>query len=472
MLAGSVSVGKLQDWSPEPGSLISWQVTPKSREKAGAAPVSDVPPSYQQARHLRQFSEQAKEGIEYSRLLIGSCDVPGRCDLRAMTYTFNAHVRRHDTYRSWFDYIDADHIVRHTIADPNDIEVRATRHGEVNAEEMREHILETPSPLQWDCFRFGIIQREEHFTLYMSIDHLLMDAQFTAVILLEWQAMYNAITAGGQPIALPTGGDYDAYCRRQRAYAGELTADSPEIKAWVEFAEGNDNTIMPTFPLPLGDRSGPHAGSTLSLTLLDEDETHRFEAACVASGARFIGGLLACLAMTERELTGADHYSGVSPIDTRQPDEMVTMGWYTGVVPVAIPVGASTFAEVAGAAQASFDAGIALSRVPFDRVIELAPHISRPGPNWPLVNFLDGGVPPVSAMLAALEGRNAGLFSDGRASYQLSIFIYRFTETVLTIVHPDNPVALESLIRYTDTLKSMCAAVAAGREPALGQSRQ
>ncbi len=46
--------------------------------------------------------------------MIVGCSMAGRCDIRAMTYVINAHLRRHDTYRSWFEYTDADQIVRHT----------------------------------------------------------------------------------------------------------------------------------------------------------------------------------------------------------------------------------------------------------------------------------------------------------------------------------------------------------------------
>jgi len=95
--------------------------------------VSAVPPSYVQTRHLRSFSEQAARGLDHSRLLIASVEVYGRCDLRAMSYVINTHLRRHDTYRSWFEYQDADHIVRHTIADPADIEFVPTEHGEMTA---------------------------------------------------------------------------------------------------------------------------------------------------------------------------------------------------------------------------------------------------------------------------------------------------------------------------------------------------
>ena len=66
--------------------------------------------------------------------MVVSCDAPGVCDIRAMTYVVNAHLRRHDTYhRSWFEYhptVDGyGDIVRHAIDDPRDIEFAPVKHG-------------------------------------------------------------------------------------------------------------------------------------------------------------------------------------------------------------------------------------------------------------------------------------------------------------------------------------------------------
>ena len=55
-------------------------------------------------------------------------------------------------------------------------------------------------------------------------------------------------------------------------------------------------------------------------------------------------------------------------------------------------------------------------------------------------------------MLAAGEmgfANNIGIYSDGRYSYQLTIYIFRYGEgTVMAIMHPDNPVAQKSVTRY------------------------
>ncbi|AMC53117.1 acyltransferase PapA [Mycobacterium tuberculosis variant bovis BCG] len=143
-----------------------------------------------------------------------------------MTYVINAHLRRHDTYRSWFELRDTDHIVRHSIADPADIEFVPTTHGEMTSADLRQHIVATPDSLHWDCFSFGVIQRADSFTFYASIDHLHADGQFVGVGLMEFQSMYTALIMGEPPIGLSEAGSYVDFCVRQHEYTSALTVDS------------------------------------------------------------------------------------------------------------------------------------------------------------------------------------------------------------------------------------------------------
>jgi hypothetical protein len=439
--------------------------------------VSPVPPSYIQERHLRSFSQQAARGLDHSRLLIAVCEVHGKCDIRAMTYVINAHLRRHDTYRSWFEYQDADHIVRHTIADPADIEFVPTERGEKDAAELRDQILATPDSLQWDCFTFGVIQRPDRFTFYASIDHLHADGQFVGVGLMEFQTMYAALMMGEPPVAMSHAGSYDDYCVRQREYTSSLTVDSPEVRRWIEFAEANDGTF-PDFPLPLGDRSVPYGGDLLSVTLLDEKQTERFESACVAAGARFIGGVFACIGLALHELTGDEKYAGTTPKDTRSNQaELTTQGWFTGLIPVTFPVVATSFGDTAQAAQTSFDEGADLAQVPFERVVELAPSLSRPRPLFSQINFFDALSGPLAMLTKMFEGLEMGAHSDGRFTYPLSTLVGRFDETTVSVLFPNNPVARESITQYLATLKSVCVSVAdswtpSGVRNATGISKQ
>ncbi len=253
-----------------------------------------------------------------------------------MTYVINAHLRRHDTYRSWFEYTDGDHIVRHTISDPTDIEFVPTAHGKMTPAEWRGCILATPNPLQWDCFRFMLIQRSDHFTFFVCVDHLHLDAMSICVAFAEIHMMYAALVDGGRPIRLAESGSHLDYCVRERASISALTLESPEIRQWIEFAENNGGTL-PGFPLPLGDELVP--AHTVSLQLMDERQTAEFESACVAAGARFSGGVFACAALAQYELTGDKIYCGITSAETRRtPAEFMTVGWFTGPVPFAFPI--------------------------------------------------------------------------------------------------------------------------------------
>jgi len=459
---GPLTVGTLVDWEPSPGRTVSWQPTLAAREKVSQAPVSPVPVSYMQAQHIRGYVAQKAKGLDYSRLMIVSSDQPGQCDIRAANYVVNAHLRRHDTYRSWFEYADDGQIIRRTISDPADIEFVPVRHGELTLAQIRELAVSTPDPLQWGCFQFGIIQGEDRFTFYASVDHVHVDAMLVGVTLVEFHMMYGALVGGAGPLKLPPAGSYDDFCVRQREFTSSLTADSPQVRLWTRFAESNDGSL-PDFALPLGDVSKPCVSDIVTMTMLGEEQTARFESACTAAGARFIGGVLACCGLAEHELTGADTYYGVTPRDTRRtPTDAMTQGWFTGLIPITVPIAGSSFGDAARAAQLSFDTGVHLAEVPYERVVELAPTVHKPRPNFPVINFLDAGTAPLSVLLTAeLDGLNIGAYSDGRYSYQMSIYVIRVEqETAVTVMFPDNPQAEESVARYLAALKSVFGRVA------------
>jgi len=468
LLLGPVDVATIGEWEPSQGKLVSWRPTPATSAKVREAPVSVVPPSYIQARHLRNFSDQAARGRDHSRLFIATCEILGQCDIRAMTYVINAHLRRHNTYRNWFECQDSEHIVRHTIGDPTDIEFAPTELGVITIEDLRAEILATPDPLQWDCFRFGIIQSADRFTFYASIDHLHVDGQFIGVGLVEFQTMYAALVIGGRPTPLPEAGSYDDYAVRQREYTSSLTRDSREVRAWKEFAERN-NGSFPEFPLPLGDLSVPCSGDMLTVTLMDPQQTQRFESACVAAGARFIGGMFACVGLAVHALTGADTYFGLTPKDTRRiPEELTTQGWFTGLIPVTVPIAAS-FNDAALAAQTSFDSGTDLAEVPFERVVELVPSMSRPQPFFSMLNFFDpslsGAFPLLANFLEQYHVSNLAIYTDGRVTYPVTTLVGRFDETVATVLFPKNPVARESVTQYLEAIECVCVRVADGGTP-------
>ena len=140
----------------------------------------------------------------------------------------------------------------------------------------------------------------------------------------------------------------------------------------------------------------------------------------------------------------------------------MTQGWFTGHIPVTVPVAGSCFNDMARQAQTSFDSGAELAHVPFERVVELAPSLHNPPPLFSLVNFFDAQVAPLSVLTKMFEGQTVGGHSDGRVTYPLSTMVGRFQQTAAGVLFPDNADARDSVTRYLRALKSVCVRVADG----------
>jgi mycolipenoyl-CoA---2-(long-chain-fatty acyl)-trehalose mycolipenoyltransferase / long-chain-acyl-CoA---trehalose acyltransferase len=457
---GKMAFGSI-DSTPDPRSVVSWQPSPTSLAKARQAPISAVPASHQEAMHLHSFQNRAalEVGIP-RRLLVPSWDIAGQCDIHAMTYVLNSHLRRHDTFQSWFEFADDGDTVRHTLSKPTDIELVPTVYGEMTPAELRSHVLATPSPPQWGCFQFMIIQRADHFTFCACVDHLLVDAMYFGVAFNEIHPMYASLVEGGRPIRLAEAGSYDDYCVRQRAYTSALTLESPELRRWIEFAENNGGTL-PECLLPLGDASA--SSDLMSAQLLDERQTERFESACIAAGARFSGGVFACAALAQYELTGADTYYALTVADTRRtPADFVTTGCFGGPVAITVPITASSFGDTARAAQESFDSGKDFADVLLEQVLELAPWLKSPPRYVPMVVYFDVACPPLSSLFnSQVDGLNFRIYRFTGFGGEFAIRVFRLEkETQVIVQFPDNPIARDSVTRYMTAMKSVYARVA------------
>jgi hypothetical protein len=257
-----------------------------------------------------------------------------------------------------------------------------------------------------------------------------------------------------QPTTLPPAGSYHDYTVRQREHAAGLTLSSAGIKDWIEFARDTDGN-WPRFPLPLGDKWATGKGDFVTVELLDAAETECFDTACRAAGARFSGGVLACAALAEHELTGSETYHGFTPYDTRTPGiDTMTVGWFASLFPVTVPIGEGSFAEAARAAQKSFDEAKHLARVPMDRVMDLATPdqlgigpLERPAM---MVSFLDFRKIPVAALF---EQTNFGTYGDNLSHGGVNVWINRQADkTTVTVSFPDNPKARKSVHRYIAVL--------------------
>ncbi|MGP0080658.1 condensation domain-containing protein [Mycobacterium sp.] len=450
-----VALGSINGWQPAEGPVTTWTASAAARAAARNAPRSDLAPTYQRTRHLRAAYDGKAVGMQLPRLMVVAWDIPGACDIPAMTATINAHVRRHDAYHDWFEF-EHGTFVRRTIENPDVIDFVPTEFGHMNAEQIRTHALTTtPETLQWDCFTFGIIQQTDYFTFYASVDHLHIDGMSAGLIFFDIHLMYQALSnATDQRVTLPRVGSYRSYAGRQHEKVASLTPSSPEIKGWIEFARDTRGE-WPGFPLPVADGGAGNNGDFLTVDLLDAAETESFETACRAAGARFSGGALACAALAERELTGTRTYHGFTCYDTRTPGmDSMTVGWFASLAPLTVPSGGGSFLEAARAAQRSFDDAKHLAGVPVERAIELEgarqSGIAPPTARAMMVSFLDFRRIPLATLF---EQTKFGTYGDSLSHGGINLWINRQNDkTTATISFPDNAQARESVHRYLAAL--------------------
>lgn len=433
-------------------------------ESARQAPVSPVAPSFEQEQHLRAYRACEQREEEMARLLIVVWEEPGRCDLRAMTHVLTAHLRRHDTYHSRFEE-QGDVIVRRALADPRAIQLEPVALGVASAEDWRREVMATPGPFAWDCFRFGILQRATGFTCFASIDHLHADATVIAFLMEEIHTAYHAVLDGEALPRLAPPGRYLDYCTSQHQRAIAMTLANDAVAEWIAFLRRNRGR-MPPFPLPLGALEDRCLAEHLHVDILDAAAMTGFEGACVTSGARVIGGLLACAAMTERDLAGSLRYSVITPTTTRRsPEAFRTTGWCTGVVPIDFDLGEHSFGELAVTAQQAFDSRLPLANVPIERVLELAaglPDIRPVATGGVMLSYMDANLPPLSAHVARhWHQANGRVYINQGMAAQVALWFFRTQRGLsLTAAYPANASAAASMKRYIEALRAVCNRVA------------
>lgn len=457
-------LGTVDDWSAQ-GAVVCWYPTPKTYACAAEAEFHPAPVSYQQSQHLKYYRRQVSRGRDIPRLCIGAWEMDGICDIDAMTHAVNSHVRRHDTYHDRFAFYDNDTILRYVISEPEDITLAPTDLGKMVPAEIRKLLLDTPDPLQWDCFTFGIIQGDDRFTVYIAIDHLRADGMSAGVIFLDIQTTYLTALQSAQVEPKPVT-SHREYSANQRAYTASLDEDSPEIQSWRAFLAANKG-VLPKFPLELGEATADTPGAIDVFDLIDGDQGRRFEAACRAAGARFSGGVFGCAALAEHRLTGAAAYFGLTPFDNRRDRaHAITVGWLASFVPLVIPTAGASFAEVANAAQASFDANTALGAVPYYHLLETpgrsSDPIEVPDRPVPMLSYIDIRKLPFGENF---DGLRVGIWGDSRLSETVCMWVNRMHDrTQLVVAYPGTDLARRSILRYAEAIRAEFARASDGAE--------
>jgi hypothetical protein len=164
---------------------------------------------------------------------------------------------------------------------------------------------------------------------------------------------------------------------------------------------------------------------------------------------------MACAALADHQFTGAEMYHSFTPSDTRSGDaQSMSAGWYASLFPVSVPVGDGDFAQMARAAQKSFDANKHLSTVPFQRVLDLASPeelgvtlASQPSMMVSLMDF---------RALADADANHLGIYLDNLSHGGINTWIIRHAnQTTVTVSFPDTAEGRHSVHNYVAVLRGI-----------------
>ena len=450
----------LQQWSVKPGRLIQWEPSEITRLSCEQAQYCQTPPSYQQHQHLENYTKLKQQNLAMERMLVFAWDRKGIGDLEEIGKQINRHLQSHDTYSHWLTFdsrlnsssrrlVDTDKIV----FEPNDL-------GHTSSNAIIKTLLSTPGPDQWDCFRFGIIQRDSDYTFFACVDHLHADGHFIAILWKDFNNNPDQRQNTAQA-ANSAHGTYLRYCQQQRSRLQQLERSDPAIQAWIRFLDQTDGKI-PQWPVPLWPEQQLSESRITIATLMHEGECINFQLACKRLNSTFMLGLLGCVAHAIHHLSNLNAIHLVTPVTTRSsPVERRTMGWFTGLVPITVNTAAKSLDEIIQSCTQSFSEHKHLATIPLDHVIKLIHHskpVTRPGYGGYMFSY---SWPIHRALLEELIHNNCQFFLNQGAAQNINIWATRSYQGLsISASHPNSDKALQSINTFSQLMRESCLSLA------------
>ncbi|MGW1197862.1 condensation domain-containing protein [Streptomyces sp. NPDC002536] len=394
----------LSEYGVRPGLLREWTLD-EEPFRAAARPGSAEwvgPPSYNQEWHLKFASRLAERGSGIPLWMGFAFELPGPLDVEAFREALRTWTGQHETLRSGFRMSGAKPELFTVCSDA--VSVQDVVLGEFTGDDdisgcLQKRIDEATDAFRWPSHVVETVERADSTTVIVALDHAHTDGFSVMTAVAEWQRLYAACVEG-RSAELPAVRSYVDFGAAERAAAQRIDAGHPAVGHWSRFIAAGDDRLL-RFPLDLGVAEGellPHA--KLDVRLLDASEAQAVEAVCHDAGGGFLTGLLAAFAMVTHSITGDPVYRTVMPVHTRsRPEQQHSMGWYVGVAPVEVGLGAAEgFHDVVRAAHRSARTTLRHGRVPIARIAELlgteAEWERRMPEVFPFVSFIDTRVIP------------------------------------------------------------------------------
>ncbi len=453
------------EWRPAPGRIVVFRPV----ADAVSQPLPGAP-SFLQADHLGAYAGLRATGGHHRAWTGTVTELTGGLDEAALARALGAFVARHESLRTWFDLSRAaEGTVDRMVADPPAfaaVEVPGPADWDGGWNEAIAALYdEACTPDSWPGFLLGAVVRDGSWSMFWGSDHAFTDGASQLMAPVELSLLYAAET--GEPAdglaAFTAEAGFPAYADAERARATTYTADSPEVRAWIDVVARHYGQL-PRFPLSLGLEPGEtEPEAIMRFDLLTGADVTRFEALCKGAGGRFTSGVYAALGVAEREVAGLDRYWGVTVLGTRDETNAASHGWFCNFAPVEFPIADGLLATVP-AAEAALATARQVATMPVHAAIGfmLADGTTTPEQlyNPQMVSYLDLRRFPGADLPAY---RNALHFTgEGRVG-TCSMWINRDDTTLyLCFRVPDNGTARASAERYADAVETALAKALAG----------
>jgi hypothetical protein len=388
-----VEFTELTDYPLTGGVLTEWLPRPAGRRGAGGWVDDDRPLTPIHADYCRRGVEVFDPGADSDDAPAGSWlgavfEVPHRHDAHAVGVALTTWMRRHEVFRTTVRQVDG-HPRRRTLAD--DVVVTPRVVGSLRTgTRVHEHLLgmfDRLSPLRWPhCLvatisepavehapMTGAARRDDRFLLAFGADHSVMDAYSMLLAIGEIQDLYRQALAGSPIDPTPAGSHVD-FSVRDHAAGAELHDAHPVVRAWEEFLCVGGGRF-PAFPLPIHDDGAarPARQSGVSSWVLTASDAEALNAGARGRGHSMQTLVLTALADATSRVVGSTRTRFVMPLHTRvDPRDRSSVGWFVGMVPVDLDIGAARGVDERLAACArEASRRKPLAAFPYPRVAEL-----------------------------------------------------------------------------------------------------
>ncbi|AXK45703.1 condensation domain-containing protein [Brachybacterium saurashtrense] len=287
-----------------------------SYELAVSAPGEQLPPSFDQSRHVG-LGDRAGSWMALALHL----DAPVERDHLAAAWT--AVVRSHGTLNTAFvAQADGPATLHEITCGPGEWIQHEIAPGQPMGAALQGVLDAHCRPLSRPSHRLCLIETADGPTLVVAADHSHVDMWSMLVIVRDLLAALAAVQQGEHPTSPPA----PAFVEHTRALR-DRPAAPPEIhRRWRELIEAGDGA-MPRFPLSLG-APGDHPERVVVRDVLDADALEAFSARARQEGVSTLALTISAMTSTTRALAGTA-LRAVFPVHSRYEERWHdSVGWF------------------------------------------------------------------------------------------------------------------------------------------------